>query len=308
MNSLVKLSAVSKIYRRGLFGKPFFAIQDVDLSIAPGESVGFIGHNGAGKSSTIRIMMGLQRPSTGLVSMNGLSVCSPKSRRGVAYVPESPLAYEYLTPLEIVITGMSMAGTKPAYPKTHAMKWLERFGIAHAAGKPLRALSKGMVQRTMLAHALAVEPHLLVLDEPLSGLDPLGRFEVVEILQEYRKSGGALLFSSHILADIERLADRFVFIHKGSVRLVCGVYDMLSGAGQSFEVLAADLRGNYPDFDTWGKIAPGVWRKVVLPTDLAVCLNSLQGGGGRVLSIQNVNSLENTYIKLVQEAAKVAVK
>lgn len=301
MNSLVELSAVSKSYRRGWFGKPFFAIRGVDLTIAPGESVGFIGHNGAGKSSTIRIMMGLQRPSSGRVMMNGLPVCRPESRRGVAYVPENPLAYEYLTPIELVKIGMSMAGTKVTSPTAHAMKWLERFDIAQAAGRPLRALSKGMVQRTMLAHALAVQPRLLVLDEPLSGLDPQGRAEVVAILQDYRQQGGAILFSSHILSDVERLADRFVFIHRGVVRASCGVYEILRGDRQSFEILAEFPAGRELPAG-WGRVDKQIWQYSASQDAAADCLCFVRASGGRLLSVRNMNSLENVYLKLVRES------
>ena len=299
--TLVKLSSVSKSYRRGWFGKPAFAIRDIDLTIVEGESVGFIGHNGAGKSSTIRIMMGQQRPTSGSAMMNGRPVEDTDSRRGVGYVPENPLAYDYLTPLELVETGIAMARLAVPSRREHAMQWLERFRIAHAASRPLRALSKGMVQRTMLAHALAVKPHLLVLDEPLSGLDPVGRAEVVEVLQEYREGGGALLFSSHILSDVERLADRFVFIHKGAIRASCSVYEIFKGDDQVFELLA-ELPSTVASVAGWGRVGENVWQRSASRENIAACLGDIQARGGRILSVRNLNSLENAYLKLVREA------
>lgn len=302
---LINLNRVSKSYRKGWFGKPFFAIRDIDLQVAAGESVGFIGHNGAGKSSTIRIIMGLQRPTSGEAYLNGLSVDDPRSRRAVAYVPENPLAYDYLTPFELVLTGIAMTGNKPRSPNDHAMEWLDRFGIAAAAMRPLRSLSKGMVQRTILAHALAMQPRLLILDEPLSGLDPLGRAEVVELLQQYRTSGGALLFSSHILADVERLADRFVFIHQGVIRSTCGVFDILGGTDQEFEVIA-ELTGAGAGDVEWRRIGMNVWSINVLAGALSQCLGRIDQYGGKLLSIKNLNSLEKVYLRLVTDAEKTS--
>lgn len=298
---LISLTGVSKSYRKGWFGKPFFAIRGIDLQVAPGESVGFIGHNGAGKSSTIRIIVGLQRPTSGTATLNGLPVDDPKSRRGVAYVPENPLAYDYLTPLELVQTGLALSGSGLSSPRDHAMRWLERFGIAHAARKPLRSLSKGMVQRTILAHSLAMEPKLLILDEPLSGLDPIGRAEVVDILQQYRSAGGALFFSSHILADVERLADRFIFIHQGAIRSSCGVFDILGGEGQEFEVIAEFSDAPERD-EAWRQIGKNVWGASVGAHALPRCLEHVDRCNGRLLSVKNMNSLEKVYLRLVRDA------
>lgn len=298
---IISLTGVSKTYRKGWFGKPFFAIRDVCLEVLAGESVGFIGHNGAGKSSTIRIIMGLQRPTTGIAMLNGRTVEDPESRRSVAYVPENPLAYDYLTPREFVLSGMAMSGVGFGDVSKQALGWLDRFGIAYAADKPLRGLSKGMVQRTILAHALAMKPKLLILDEPLSGLDPLGRAEVVEILQDYRRQGGTLLFSSHILTDVERLADRFVFIHQGAIRATCGVYDILGGEGQRFEVLAEFQRGCVEN-SGWTPLGKSSWLRVSNPDELGDVLRRLPDDGGRLLSVRNVNSLENVYLRLVKEA------
>lgn len=303
--SIVSLSQVCKTYRKGWSGKSFSAIRNIDLAIGAGESVGFIGHNGAGKSSTIRIIMGLQRPTSGSVLLNGLAVDDPESRRGVAYLPETPLAYDYLTPLEVVSMGMAMAGTRVDSPRQHALHWLERFGIAAAAGKPLRQLSKGMVQRTLLAHTLAVDPHFIVLDEPLSGLDPVGRAEVVDILQEYRRAGGALLFSSHILADVERLADRFVFIHQGEIRATRGVFEMLRETAPVFEIIAELPTAAPPATPlpaAWEKVGEQLWRRSADGEEVAAALRTVAEAHGRVLSLRNSNSLESAYLKLVREA------
>src|ERR1019366_3085613 len=141
-------------------------------------------------------------------------------RRHVGYVPESPTLYEQLTPLEILRSGMALHGIRRDDAEAWCIKWLDRFSVGHVARRRVRELSKGTAQRVALAHAMVVAPRLLILDEPLSGLDPIGRQDVVDILSEYQHGGGTIFLTSHVLHDVERLADRFGLIHKGELKTI----------------------------------------------------------------------------------------
>ena len=185
-----------------------------------GEVFGFVGPNGAGKSTTIKVMLDIINDYQGQVRIYGVDARNAEARRPLAYVPEAPALYEQFTPLEILRMGLSMYGIRRKDADAWCMQWLERFSIAASAKRRIRELSKGTVQRVALAHAMAVEPRLLVLDEPLSGLDPVGRKDVVDILTEFKQQGGAIFFTSHVLHDVERIADRFGFINKGELLTV----------------------------------------------------------------------------------------
>ncbi|MBV8657221.1 MAG: ABC transporter ATP-binding protein [Burkholderiales bacterium] len=223
---VIEVLDLSKSYRDRRF-RLINAVKDVTFDIEQGEAFGFIGPNGAGKSTTIKMLTGIIRPTAGQAKLFGQSVDDASARFGMSYVPENPYLYDYLTPLEILKMGVAMQRLRLDDVEKHCMYWLDRFDIAHAAKRRIRGFSKGMTQRTALAHALACKPRLMILDEPLSGLDPVGRKDVVDVLVEYRQQGGAIFFSSHVLHDVERLADRFGLIHKGELRTVRHPHELI---------------------------------------------------------------------------------
>ena len=296
MSKAIYLEHLSKTYQAGFFArKQIAALQDLSLSVDLGEAFGFIGPNGAGKSTTIKLMMGLLKPSSGQASLLGVPAEQPVARQGVAYVPESPLLYDNLTPLETLRLGCRIHKLQVADLDAHCMQWLERFGIAHVANKLIRGFSKGMTQRTALAHALVIQPRLLVLDEPLSGLDPIGRKDVVDILMEYRQSGGTLFFSSHVLHDVERLADKFGLIHKGVLRTVQSPHELL-GKEQVLTVRSsgeAAVQGMLPE-------VAGRWRAEVGQADLWALLQALQAAGHQVIEVKPALTLERVFLEYVQ--------
>jgi ABC-2 type transport system ATP-binding protein len=305
-DTVVALKGVSLAYQKAWSRSLTVSLDNLDLEINRGETVGFIGNNGAGKSTTMRLILGLQKPTKGSVQLNGISANESRARIGVAYVPESPYLYDYLTPLELLQIGAGMHGLAVAASKkeleNHCMAWLERFSIAHVARKRIKTYSKGMTQRTALAHALACKPNFLILDEPLSGLDPIGRQEVVAILDEYRAEGNTLFFSSHVLNDVERLADRFVFIEKGKVQAVCSTPEVFSGPGARFVVTLEGLLG----LEGFEKISSRLWQKEVDEGELAMLIDDAirdRGGSGMAIySIKNINNLERAYYSFVRNS------
>lgn len=293
----IKLIDLQKAYRKP-FGKPFSAIKGINLEVELGEAFGYIGPNGAGKTTTIKILTGNIQPTQGSATIFGKPVSDPASRIGMAYVPENPYLYDYLTPLETLQMGGRLHGLKGPDMNAHYMNWLERFGIAHVAKKRIRQFSKGMTQRVALAHALACKPRLLILDEPLSGLDPIGRKEVSDILLEYHQQGGTMFFSSHILHDVERLADRFGIIHKGILRAINTPLELGNIAPSSYVVIS---EGSTPLENAIAQ--PGQrWMQKTSQDRLWEALDKVHQAGHRLIEAKPEGaSLEQAFLKFVSQ-------
>lgn len=289
----IKLIELGKTYKSS-WGKTAVALNNLNLTIEEGEVFGFVGPNGAGKSTTIKIIMGLLKASQGSALLYNTDINDPKSRTAVAYVPESPLLYDYLTPLEILEAGCQFHKIKTPNLRVHCLNWLERFDIAHVAKKPLRSFSKGMTQRTALAHAMAIQPKLMILDEPLSGLDPLGRKLVLDVLAEYRQQGGTLFFSSHVLYDVERLADRYGLIHKGELKTVRSPNELL---GNEATVLITSS-GNA---EITGMQHQGLqrWQGEISRENLWAMIFQLKSAGHQIHEIRSTSSLEQAFLSCV---------
>jgi ABC-2 type transport system ATP-binding protein len=198
-------------------------IRDVSFEVRPGEFFGFLGHNGAGKTTTFKCLLGLIPPTSGEISIAGVPNGLPESRRSLGYVPEHPYFYDHLTVGEAVVMFARLAGLSRYDSESSTRRALERLGIANRYGDQLRTLSKGLLQRMAMAQAIVAEPALLILDEPFSGLDPLGRRDFRELLEEQRKKGVSVIIASHILADVEQICDRATILVKGVSR---GTFDL----------------------------------------------------------------------------------
>jgi ABC-2 type transport system ATP-binding protein len=202
------------------------AVDGLSLTIERGEIFGVLGPNGAGKTTTIRMLLGLLRPTAGAAWLLGVPAGTPQSRQGVGYLPEQPNFFDRLTGVEFLTFSGQLAGLSADDARRRARAWLDRLGIARSADVRLRKYSKGMLQRVGLAHALLAEPELVFLDEPMSGLDPVGRREFREVILECRRRGVTVVFSSHILPDAEMLCDRVAVVRAGRVTRV-GLLDEL---------------------------------------------------------------------------------
>jgi ABC-2 type transport system ATP-binding protein len=207
-----------KTYRTPFARKKVEALRGVTFSVERGHIFGFVGPNGAGKTTTIRTLMGLIRPTGGAATILGEPIPSRTARAKVGFLPESPYFYDYLNVGELLDLAGRLFGLPHAVRKQRAEELIERVGLGRARTQNLKKFSKGMLQRAGLAQALMNDPELVVLDEPMSGLDPIGRKEVRELILELRDRGKTVFFSTHILSDVEAITDRVAIVARGQLQ------------------------------------------------------------------------------------------
>jgi ABC-2 type transport system ATP-binding protein len=231
----LEIKGLTKIYK-GKRGKRVEALNDLNLAIEAGEVFGFLGPNGAGKSTTIKTVMGLIAASTGEAFICGRAVSDASSRKLVGYLPENPSFYDFLTAREyLAFVGRTFAMNETAI-KTESDKVLRLLELHEAADRNIRGYSKGMVQRLGIAQALLHDPDLFILDEPMSGLDPLGRALVKGIIRELKSRGKTVFFSTHITSDVEIVCDRVGVIVGGRLRAVDAVENILQSGIEGYSV------------------------------------------------------------------------
>lgn len=234
---MIRIESLRKVYRTVFLLHPQEALKGIDLQVRAGEIFGFIGPNGAGKSTTIKILTGLLRPGSGLVEVLGGSPSDPKRRMRLGYLSEQPYFYDYLSGWELLRFYGSLGGLRGSDLEKR-MRWA--LELVHAQGdwihRRLRTYSKGMMQRVGLAQAVLTKPELLILDEPMSGLDPLGRRDVREAILSLNRDGTTVFYSSHVLADVEQISHRVAMLVEGRVVRSGTVAEVTSQEESSFRV------------------------------------------------------------------------
>ncbi|MEM9190540.1 MAG: ABC transporter ATP-binding protein [Myxococcota bacterium] len=215
---VLRAKQLKKTFFIGFFRKRVEAVRDVSFEVQRGEIFGLLGPNGAGKTTTIKMILRLIFPTKGSISIFGVDNSRGEAMRKVGYMPENPYVYQYLKPLEFLDLCGRLNNIPGRERRRRAEAMVDTVGLRHAVDRPIGKFSKGMMQRVGLAQALLHDPELLILDEPMSGLDPIGRKEVRDILLAQRARGKTLIFTSHILSDVELLCDRVVILQKGIVR------------------------------------------------------------------------------------------
>jgi len=241
---VIAVEDLRKTYRTPFRRRKVEALRGVTFEVRPGEIFGFLGPNGAGKTTTIRILMGLISATGGSASIFGHQVPSRAARQRVGFLPEQPYFYDYLTVAELLDLVGRLFGIDHATRRKRADRLIERVGLGRARVQSLKKFSKGMLQRAGLAQALMNDPDVVVLDEPMSGLDPIGRKEVRDLILELRDGGKTVFFSSHILTDVEAIADDVAIVARGRIQALGTPHELLRQT-----VLGVDVTVRLPERD-----------------------------------------------------------
>ncbi|THJ21419.1 MAG: ABC transporter ATP-binding protein [Nitrospira sp. CG24E] len=305
--SIVWIENLSKIFRVGFWGRQMTAVDSLSLDVRQGEVFGFLGPNGAGKTTTIKILMGLIYPTSGQARLFGRGVGDPVAKAKLGFLPESPYFYDYLTSREFLGFYGHLFGLQGKVLNTRIDALLELVGMTHARDLQLRKFSKGMLQRVGIAQALINDPELVVLDEPMSGLDPVGRKEVRDLILRLKESGKTILFSSHILHDAELLCDRVAMILKGRLVASGHVSELIDqGTTHSVELVIDHLSP-----DGLEHLRP-LMEKVVVqgdrllavlrhPGDVGAALEIIRAAKATLISLTpHKSSLEDLFIRMVK--------
>ena len=309
MNYIVEIENLTKDYEVGFWKKrKVRALDNLNLQVEPGQIFGFLGGNGAGKTTTIKILMSLLFASSGSARILGSGIADVKMRSRIGYCPENPYFYDYLKASELMNYFGELFGLDAAQRKRKTEELLTKVGLDEKDwNKQLRKFSKGMLQRVGLAQCLINEPEIVFLDEPMSGLDPIGRREIRELIAELREKGTTVFMSTHILSDIEALCDNVAILRQGKLAATGKLDDLLTASGerQSFEInvknVSAEMLQNEISIVTGALIYSkpnGANIHVADENDIEKILQIVKKSGGKLVSVQPVKqSLEELFVK-----------
>jgi ABC-2 type transport system ATP-binding protein len=234
----IEILGLEKTYSVGFWTKrPKRALHPLHLTVEEGEIFGFLGPNGAGKTTTLKLLMGLVFPTAGSARLLGREWTDPEVKAQIGFLPEQPYFYDHLTAHELLKYYAQLSGVSAKERSRRVEATLQRVGLKDVQGVQLRKFSKGMLQRVGIAQAILHEPKLVFFDEPMSGLDPMGRREVRDLMEELKHEGKTVFFSTHILSDAEALCDRVAIIHKGELRGVGAVAELTSSVQGKVEII-----------------------------------------------------------------------
>ena len=302
----IETFALQKTYLAGFWRKkPKVALRPLTLSVPGGEVFGYLGPNGAGKTTTLKLLMGLIFPSGGSARILGVDWQDPRVKAQVGFLPEHPYFYDYLTASELLDYYAQLSGVPGNERKRRIDAVLSRVGLPDAGRTQLRKFSKGMLQRVGIAQAIIHDPKLVFLDEPMSGLDPIGRRDVRDLIQSLKDEGKTVFFSTHILSDAESLCDRVAVLNKGELRGIGVVQDLLARFSGKVEVIwdgaAAlnDIRLLGSDCHSTGETI----RAVLPQNSLDAAIDTIRRHRGRLISVTPVRaSLEDYFIERLSAA------
>jgi ABC-2 type transport system ATP-binding protein len=234
----IEILGLEKIYHVGFWRKkPKLALKPLQLTIETGEIFGFLGPNGAGKTTTLKMLMGLVYPTAGAARILGMAIGDPRMKAQIGFLPEQPYFYDYLTARELLDYYGRLSGMPSSDRSKRVQETIGRVGLQDSANLQLRKFSKGMLQRVGIAQAILHDPEVVFLDEPMSGLDPIGRREVRDLIEQLKQEGKTVFFSTHILSDAEALCDRVAIINLGELRRVGSVSELTANVRGKVELV-----------------------------------------------------------------------
>jgi ABC-2 type transport system ATP-binding protein len=303
----IRTEGLCKDYRTGFWGRRTRVLYDLSLSVQAGETFGYLGPNGAGKTTTIKILTGLVRPTTGRAWLLDHEVSDTRVRRQVGFLPETANFYEYLTGEEFMVYMARLAGLPRDLARQQIGALLERVGLVGAGRLQLRKYSKGMLQRIGLAQALLGDPRLVILDEPMSGLDPIGRREVRDIILRLHDEGRTVFFSTHIIPDVEMICTRVGILLGGRLARVGRLDELLDSEVESVDVTTTDLAP--PVAAELGTLAIGppltrgerIFFRLAGEGEVDSFLRRVLAAGGRIVTVTpQKRSLEEIFLAEVR--------
>ena len=306
----IEIFGLEKTYMVGFWRKrPKIALRPLHLTVEDGEIFGFLGPNGAGKTTTLKMLMGLVFPTGGTARILGKEWTDPEVRARIGFLPEQPYFYDYLTAHELLDYYGQLSGVEAKDRRNRIEEVLQRVGLTDIKGIQLRKFSKGMLQRAGIAQAILHNPKLVFLDEPMSGLDPLGRREVRDLMLQLQSEGKTVFFSTHILSDAEALCDRVAIIHKGELRGVGAVEELTKSVQGQVEVMwqgtqvPASMKALGGEFHVTGETV----RAVIPENQQDAAIDALRRERLRLVSITPLRtSLETYFVEKLQHSETTA--
>jgi len=309
--AIIEIENLTKDFQVGFWKKhPVRALDHLNLSVERGEVFGFLGPNGAGKTTTLKILMSLIRPTEGQAHILGEPVTSVSMRRRIGYLPENPYFYDYLTAEELLWYVGTLFGMPQPVLGNRVRSLLEDLGLGDARKLQLRRFSKGMIQRIGLAQAMINDPDVIFLDEPMSGLDPLGRREVRQAILGLKSRGATVFFSSHILPDVEALCDRVAILNRGRLRQVGALHDILKVRIEAHEIVLAGISadvaaGLRPLCDAMTPMGERLQLRAGRPQQVTEIISYAIAHGAGLVSVNPIRpSLEDYFFREVAGAER----
>jgi ABC-2 type transport system ATP-binding protein len=303
----IEILGLEKTYTIGFWRKrPKYALRPLDLKVEDGEIFGFLGPNGAGKTTTLKLLMGLIFPTAGSARILGMELDDPRMKAQIGFLPEQPYFYDYLTARELLEYFGQLSGVEAKQRSSKVNQVLQRVGLPEVGGVQLRKFSKGMLQRVGIAQAILHDPRVVFFDEPMSGLDPMGRREVRDLMAQLKVEGKTVFFSTHILSDAEALCDRVGILHQGELRGVGAVAELTSSVHGKVEVVwqgtavPASLRALGAECHVTGDTV----RAMLSEANQDAAIEALRRERLRLVSVTPVRtSLEDYYLQKLQPAS-----